>query len=223
MTPLIVIQARLGSKRLPNKVLLPLGDRPVLQHVVERCQRTGYPVVVACPHEDAEELYHAIGLRVLGGPKSDVLGRFALVVQPTPYDLIVRITADCPLVDPQLIDAAVHAVRDGADYAGNTIERHWPRGCDVECFTTELLLKAHQNATEPYDREHVTPWMQRWAASPIALPASVRPVDASSRWRWTLDTPQDYSWLSGAFTRFPDPTLEQVAAYSRIHCPPLDP
>lgn len=223
LTPLIVIQARLGSKRLPSKILLPLGDKPVLQHVVERCQRTGYPVVVACPDKDICSLANYARM-TLGdhGNEGDVLGRFARTANNCVADCIVRITADCPLVDPQLIEAAVQAIRDGADYAGNTVERHWPRGCDVECFTTELLLQTHQNATDPYDREHVTPWMQRWAASPVALEAPSRPLDAPNSWRWCLDTPRDAKWLTGLFTQYGDPSLEQAAAYSRMHPPPLD-
>lgn len=239
MTPLIVIQARLGSKRLPNKVLMDLGGKSVLQRVVERCQRTGYPVVVALPSSDVMEIGVAM-FRECGrttaegygyaGDSSDVLARYADTVrryaEPVHAGMtptcIVRITADCPLVDPALIEAAVQAIRDGADYAGNTVERHWPRGCDVESFTTELLQSAHQSATDPYDREHVTPWMQRWAAAPMALPASVRPIDAPNRWRWTLDTPKDLAFLRGVYERYGDPSLEQAAAYSRMHPPPVD-
>lgn len=236
MTPLIVIQARLGSKRLPGKILLPLGPegKPVLQHVVERCQRTGYEVAIAIPEASATdpELWGWICGRgpvkcngwVSSGPEEDVLFRYtgAQHYRKGDWDPIVRITADCPLVDPQLIDAAVQAVRDGADYAGNTVERHWPRGCDVECFTTELLQRAHQNATDRYDREHVTPWMQRWAASPMALEASSRPVEARTEWRWTLDRLNDYRWLQSLWEAFPTPTLEQAAAYSRLYPPPVD-
>lgn len=231
VTPLIVIQARLGSKRLPGKILLPLGDRPVLQHVVERCQRTGYKTVVACPGEGWEAINRAVPQADFfcgEVPEEDVLQRYAKAATaraafgfPIP-DIIVRITADCPLVDPVLIEASVQAIREGADYAGNTVERHWPRGCDVESFTTELLMQAHQEATDPYDREHVTPWMQRWASNPIALKPSERPLEAFVSWRWTLDTPKDYRWLQGAFNAYGDPSLEQAAAYSRLYPPPVD-
>lgn len=231
MTPLIVIQARLGSKRLPSKILLPLGNKPVLQHVVERCQKTGYPVVVACPRKDFDALFPVVIGECLASlwrddmnvsPEHDVLDRYARVMRNWPEPIVVRITADCPLVDPVLIEAAVQAIRDGADYAGNTVERHWPRGCDVESFTTELLLQAHQEATDPYDREHVTPWMQRWASNPIALKPSIRPVEARTEWRWCLDTEKDFRWLGGLFTQYGDPSLEQAAAYSRLYPPPVD-
>lgn len=227
MTPLIVIQARLGSKRLPGKILMDLGGKSVLQHVVERCQRTGYPVVVACPDSDTDTLMGVCpgGMKWQDGiAEDDVLGRYVAAVNEYPgTELVVRITADCPLVDPVLIEASVQAIREGADYAGNTVERHWPRGCDVESFTTELLMQAHQEATDSYDREHVTPWMQRWASNPIALEASIRPVEARTEWRWCLDTPKDYSWLRVFFDNGPPfPTLEQAAAYSRVYPPPVD-
>lgn len=238
VTPLIVIQARLGSKRLPSKVLLPLGGKPVLQHVVERCQKTGYPVVVAVPANELMTGAFACGIPCgfygHPGDTGDVLARYATLVGKwdaitartvgvaNPPTCIVRITADCPLVDPVLIEASVQAIRDGADYAGNTVERHWPRGCDVESFTTELLLQAHQEATDSYDREHVTPWMQRWASTPVALKPSIRPVEARTEWRWTLDRQSDLTWLRGLYEQYGDPSLEQAAAYSRLYPPPVD-
>lgn len=213
MNVLVVIQARLGSTRLPGKVLLDLGGKPVLQHVVERAQRSGYRVVVAAPDNDLPRLMEAVpGGNRFGAdiPEDDVLGRFADTAESFPtYNCVVRITADCPCLDPALIRQTVAAVKAGHDYAGNTVERHWPRGLDVEAFTTELLLRAHQTATDPYDREHVTPWMQRWASKPYALPAPV-PDRGLERYRWCLDTPADYRWLQEAFRAFPDPTMEQV-------------
>lgn len=231
MTPLIVIQARLNSTRLPGKILLDLAGTSVLQRVMERCKRTGFRLAVACPQPDHAPLTTTLPERYrqhLSGPSvdpTDVLARFVQCVTHRldgPTEIVVRVTADCPLVDPGLIEAAVQAVRDGADYAGNTVERHWPRGCDVECFTTELLMDAHRSATDPYDREHVTPWMQRWATNPRALEASVRPVDAPNRWRWTLDTPKDLTFLRGLYAQYGDPSLDQAAAYSKVHTPPLD-
>lgn len=226
MSVLIIIQARLGSTRLPGKILLPLGGKPVLQHVVERAQRAGYPVVVACPGEDMEAIERAVpcwpappgtyrkGVSGHRGYDTDVLKRYAVTVEGfTPFrpSVVVRLTADCPCLDPRLIRRAVEAVQAGHDYAGNTVERHWPRGLDVECFTTELLMRAHELATDPYDREHVTPWMQRWASNPYPLPKTHEDaLGLTSSYRWTLDSPEDYSWLTEAFRRFPDATPEQL-------------
>lgn len=239
MSVLVVIQARLGSTRLPSKVLLPLGpdQKPVLQHVVERAQRAGYPVVVACPMSDWNALLAPVcatnaDLMSEPGDPNDVLRRFAEIVRrrgalwhpPTPIpQIVVRLTADCPCLDYRLIQRAVEAVEGDHDYAGNTVERHWPRGLDVECFTTELLQRAHQEATLPYDREHVTPWMQRHAVSPYSMP--IGPEDAlglSERLRWTIDTPNDLTWLQGAFGTLGDPTTVALADYSRLNPPPMD-
>lgn len=212
MTALVVIQARLGSTRLPGKVLLPLGNKPVLQWVVERAQQAGYPVVVACPLKDTEALRdypcYATAFPVI--PEADVLARYYHTVGPR-YTTVVRLTADCPVLDPALIRRAVEAIEAGHDYAGNTVNRLWPRGLDVESFTTELLQRAHREATDPYDREHVTPWMQRWASNPYSLPKT--PEDAlglTNAYRWTLDTPDDYRWLQQAVAAFPDPTPSQL-------------
>lgn len=219
MNVLVVVQARLRSTRLPRKVLMDLGGQPVLQRVVERAQRAGYPVTVALPAEDLDPRLRECGLVArCPGPEIDVLGRYAYLApiahqlfDRPPFDIIVRLTADCPCLDPRLIVRAVEAVKAGHDYAGNTVERHWPRGLDVECFTTELLQKAHEAATDSYDREHVTPWMQRWASNPYAMPRTAEDdIRLTNAYRWCLDTPADLLWLQRAFERFPDPTTEQL-------------
>lgn len=229
MNVLVVIQARRGSTRLPGKVLLPLAGKPALQHVVERCQRTGYRVVVACPVEDAGPILKAIypftaDIVSFAVPNDDVLGRFNLTALHYTPDLVVRVTADCPLVDPALIQQAVAAVSRGHDYAGNTRVRSFPRGLDVEAFTADLLRQAHRAATTPYDREHVTPWMQRMAERPhdIGIPSYMADIPLNPRWRWCLDTPTDYEWLMRLFTQHGDPTPAEVAAYSQRIPPPLD-
>lgn len=227
MNTLVIVQARLGSTRLPGKVLLPLGPekKPVLQHVVERAQRAGYPVVVACPLEDAEA-FEALpcwpappggfrkGVSAHRGYDADVLKRYAVTVRnfiPWTPDVVVRLTADCPCLDYRLIRRAVKAIEEGHDYAGNTVDRHWPRGLDVEAFTADLLTRADREATSPYDREHVTPWMQRNASNPYALPTTHEDaLGATEALRWCLDTESDFRWLERAFTAFPDPTPDQL-------------
>ena len=235
---LVVVQARLGSTRLPGKVLLPLGGKPVLQWVVERAQRAGYPVCVTVPNnEHTLSLWRSVeplGCNIHApkrpedwGPiaEEDVLSRFAATVdstRPTP-DLVVRITADCPCLDPTLIQRAVQAITWGHDYAANTVERTYPRGLDVEAFTTEQLFRTHRQAKRPYDREHVTPFMQVSANRPYVLRKGPQePAGLSERWRWCLDTPEDYAWLSGAFNALGDPTTVALADYSLHHPPPLD-
>ena len=222
MTPLIVIQARLGSTRLPRKVLLPLGGKPALQHTVERAQATGCKVVVACPTEDAPALAtlpcwpsrpgeHRKGISSHAGDTADVLRRYAVTAEhflPTPPTHVLRLTGDCPLIDPDVIGLVVDALRGGAVYASNTVQRTYPRGLDVEGFTVDALRQAHAEARDPYDREHVTPWMQRH------LPVThVKHTTDLSKHRWCLDDSADYAWLEGVFTRHPNPTTSQVLAY----------
>lgn len=220
MKPLIVIQARLGSTRLPNKVLLPLGGKPVLQWVVERCRKNGAEVVVAAPFELDADGEWAIPYAEWMGEEGlfrdtrfnndDVLARYSLCAALRPsVTHILRVTADCPFLDHILLAHVIHALDRGHDYAGNTMERTFPRGLDVEGFSVELLREAHESASDPYDREHVTPWMQRHCVNPFHVKQTVD----QSQYRWCLDTPQDYAWMQGVVQKYPNPTTAQLLAY----------
>jgi len=189
---LAIIQARLGSTRLPGKVLLDLGGRRVLDRVVEAAGKIQDVdrVVVAWP-EDAPNR-----------KEDDVLGRFADVAAREGADVIVRVTSDCPLFDPQVGTLVLRRflVRQSRQvepmpmYVSNLYPRRtWPDGMDCEVFNAAALHLADQTATMPSDREHVTPAMQRaFYAENVELP-----VD----WSWvrlTLDTEEDLAWLRTA-------------------------
>ena len=196
MTTLAIVQARMGSTRLPGKVLAELGGRPMLARVVERLRRarTLDGVVVATSRGAGDDpvarLCAELGVPVYRGSEEDVLDRYARAAEEFGADVVVRITADCPLVDPAVVDLVVERFRAAdADYASNTLERTYPQGLDVEVFRREALEAAAQEAKEPWERAHVTPFLYRHPER-FAL-ASVRQERDASRHRWTVDTPED--------------------------------
>lgn len=208
MNTIAVVQARLGSERLPGKVLEEIGGVPVLWHVTKRASAAGFMPVVAYP---ASEWEGFSGMLPTGpafmwtGPEEDVLGRFAAVAEDMGprFTTIVRLTADCPFVDVEGIKAVAQLVESGAaDYATTNPGAGQLRidGYDAEAFTRELLMQAHDNAITAYDREHVTPWIRREAKQPWHVyrdaPTEGGTWDLNGRpHRWTLDTQEDLYWF----------------------------
>ncbi len=160
-----IIQARTGSTRLPGKVMYPLNGRPALDHVVNRTAHADSVdhVVVATstePTDDVIEQYAPnFGANVIRGSESNVLSRFEKAVEVYDPDVILRVTGDCPLIDPMTINKVVAPVKDGnADYASNTASRTFPRGLDIEAFSCESFQKVISAATTQAEHEHVTPY-----------------------------------------------------------------
>lgn len=192
-----VIQARSGSTRLPGKVLLDIGGRPMLEHVVRRSAlaRSSSLIVIATTEkrgDDAiEELGCRLGISVVRGPDEDVLERYRLAVARYGLDVVVRVTADCPLIDPELIDQGVRLLTGdtGVDYVSNTLDRTFPRGYDVEVIRSGALLAAAAEARRPFEREHVTPfvWQRPWRFRILQFHSS---RDLSS-YRLTVDEADD--------------------------------
>ncbi len=224
-----VVQARMASTRLPGKVLRRLGSRSVLAHVIERLRaaRALDLIVVATTGSavDDELVREAarLGVAVTRGPEDDVLARFVQAFDEHGGDVGVRITSDCPLLDPQLIDEAVHAFRHArppVDYLSNTIERTYPRGYDVEVFLTAALRRAARAATEVADREHVTRYLY---THPEAFRLGVlrrEDPNGTASWRVTLDTPEDYEVLRALVAALADtggPSLAAVEGYLAAH------
>jgi spore coat polysaccharide biosynthesis protein SpsF len=208
---LALIQARLGSSRLPGKSGLPLplsavgSEHTILGHVVRRAQRaaTVTEVLVAtttAPLDDElAALATRLGVGVFRGPEADVLGRFAgALAAASPAPTVVRLTADNPAIDPALLDAAVaHHLTAGADYTHTT---GLPLGTNFEIISARALLRAHAEARQPDEREHVTPYLRRhpelFRLETLAL--AVPPAVASLR--LTVDYPSDYTFLSLLFS-----------------------
>ncbi|MBZ5652199.1 MAG: glycosyltransferase family protein [Acidobacteriia bacterium] len=207
MNTLAIIQARMGSSRLPGKVLMDLGGASVLARVVGRLGRSQEitQIVVAttvAPADDAIvrecERLHVSCFR---GSEDDVLDRYYQCARAYPANAIVRITSDCPLIDPNLVDETVIILKNQkADYASNVIPRTYPRGLDTEVFTSAALERAWREAHELYEREHVTPYFYEHPKT--FRMASVSGAVDYSRYRWTLDTREDLELLRAIYSRF---------------------
>ncbi len=204
----IIVQARLGSTRLPGKVLKPLGNGTVLSEVLRRCAAVpGVDVVVCAIPENAEDdplvpAVESAGATVVRGSSDDVLGRYARAADTVGADIVMRVTSDCPLIDPGLCGAllAVRAAA-GTDYAANNLTVSFPHGLDCEAFTADALHRAAKSATAAYDREHVTPWLRRDPSISRAS-VSVNEEGLLDR-RWTLDFEEDYSFFTALFAQLP--------------------
>ena len=218
----VVVQARMGSTRLPGKVLKPIGDRRVIDHVLARCKRIGSADLVCCavPDEPASETLVAAAkendVAVVLGSEDDVLARFQKAAIETDADVLLRVTCDCPLIDPGLCDELI-ALRaeTGADYGNNIDPRCWPDGLDCEVFTRATLERAVAETFEKRDREHVTPWMRRHPdLRRCHLPS---PDVAWGALRWTLDYPEDLAFFEALNDRLSADGKDPAAAgYSDI-------
>ncbi|HMQ24518.1 MAG TPA: glycosyltransferase family protein, partial [Acidimicrobiales bacterium] len=208
-TTVAVVQARMGSTRLPGKVLADLGGRPVLQLMLERLTRAHVDRLVVAtsnrPGDDpVADLAEALGVPVVRGSEADVLGRFLLALDRFPADDVVRLTADCPLIDPLVVDAAIGLHRrTGADYTSNTLERTFPDGLDVEVVRTEALRVAAAEAERADEREHVTPFVYHRPERFVL--ASLETGEQLGHERWTLDTADDLDRLRAVVAGLDDP------------------
>ncbi len=204
----IIVQARMGSSRLPGKVMKRLAGRTVLDHVLDRCHAVAIADIVCCATTDAihDDIVAAeaarCGATVFRGSETDVLARYAGAAEMVSADVVLRLTGDCPLFDPEVGDAVVSLRRDrDVDYAANNMQTGWPHGFDCEAFTVESLFRAAQEATDPYDREHVTPWIRN---HPRLRQANLEgPGGRIGSQRWVLDYPEDLLFLEALFERLP--------------------
>jgi len=221
MRTVAVVQARMGSTRFPGKVLADLDGRPLLAHVVGRVQRSRCvdQVVVATSTSDDDDavaaLAQSLGAAVVRGPEDDVLSRFVIAWRAHRADIVVRVTADCPLLDPRMIDRVVRALlRSGADYAGNVTPPTYPDGYDVEAFTAACLARMDAEATLPYEREHVTPRAREHPDD--YRPTAVRCRRDLSALRLTVDVPADLRRIAAILAALhaePPPGLGAVLAH----------
>jgi spore coat polysaccharide biosynthesis protein SpsF len=197
-----IIQARMGSTRLPGKILETICGKPLLQHVVERIKKvqTIDEIVIATTTSEKDTILtgEAItmeGASIFRGSEEDVLERYYRAAQKVGAEVIVRITADCPLIDPVIIDAMVGSYLkkstgdNSVDYLSNTLVRTFPRGLDAEVFSFEVLERAFNEAKEEYQREHVTPYI--WQNPEIFTLECFKNEEDLSFHRWTVDEEED--------------------------------
>ena len=201
-----VIQARMGSSRLPGKVLKDINGRTMLARVVRRVSRSTLvnKVIVATTTASTDKAIidecESLGIPSFRGSEQDVLDRYYRAAKLFFAEAVVRITSDCPLVDPEIIDQVIQAFRkDGADYASNTMVSTYPRGLDVEVFTFSALEKAWREAHESYQRVHVTPYFYQNPELFRLVP--VIGVEDNSNYRWTVDTEEDLDLVRTVYAR----------------------
>jgi spore coat polysaccharide biosynthesis protein SpsF len=220
MPSVAIIQARMGSSRLPGKVLKNLAGKPVLDHVVTRVMAAKRvdQVVVATSDLAGDDLIaercKTRGWACVRGPESDVLSRYAIASRATAATIVARVTSDCPLFSPRILDAMLAAFEPSAmDYMStNWPERSFPVGLDCEVMRADALLGIDDCAADPYEREHVTPHFYRnpdrfrLAGHACSLPLA--------HFRITLDTTEDFDRLTALFAAHPelaDPQADVVA------------
>jgi spore coat polysaccharide biosynthesis protein SpsF (cytidylyltransferase family) len=210
MTTACIVQARVASTRLPAKVLKELAGEPVLGHVLRRCRAIPGIDAVVCATVDTAEckaieaLAESYGAATFRGSETDVLDRYLGAARSVDADTVMRVTSDCPLIDPELCAAVLERrAEEDADYAANNFVHGYPHGLDCEIFTREALEEAAATAREPYEREHVSPWIRNRAE--YRRVSVEGPGGARAKWRWTLDYPEDLDFLRALFEFLPQP------------------
>ncbi len=204
MKTVAILQARMSSSRLPGKVMLDLLGKPLILRQIERVRgaRRMEELVLATsedPSDDALATFceeEKVGC--FRGSLEDVLDRFYRAAQSRRPDYVVRLTGDCPLADPAVIDEVIAFCQDGGyDYASNTIEPTYPDGLDVEVFKYSALESAWREAKLPSEREHVTPFIYKHGER-FKIGSLKSNVDMSGM-RWTVDVADDYSFVKKIF------------------------
>lgn len=203
---LAIVQARTSSSRLPGKVLKPLVGEPMILRQLERIQRTDTidQIVVATSDQADDdgltELLHSRDITVRRGPLDDVLHRFVTVIDAYQPDVVVRLTADCPLISPAVIDQVVEAFHSSdADYLSNTMQPTYPDGLDVEVVTAQALRDIDDSTTDQHEREHVTLGVYR-RTDAFTIENFRDPSGADrSDLRWTVDNPDDFAFVEEVY------------------------
>jgi glutamate-1-semialdehyde 2,1-aminomutase len=201
-----IVQARMGSSRFPNKIMAPISGKPMIEHLLERLARSKQldEIVVAtsiAPANDRlADCVTMLGHRIYRGSEQDVLERYLLAAREAAADVIVRITGDCPLMDPAVVDQVIEAFLEAnVDYASNVDPPSFPDGLDVEVFSRMALERGASEAVAPAEREHVTPYLRE--SGNFKTYNIANPDDCSSL-RWTVDEPVDIAIIRTVFDHF---------------------
>jgi len=203
-----IIQARMGSTRLPGKVMKEILGKPVILWDLDRISLSKLidEIVVAIPYEKENDVIadtikeYNDKIVTTRGSEDDVLDRYYQAAVKTNADVVVRITSDCPLIDPVVMDQVIEQFLDNdCDYCSNLLIRTYPRGLDTEVFLFKALEEAWNEAKKDYEREHVTPYI-------IENPDKFKLLNVAndidlSHLRWTLDTKEDFEFINVVYKR----------------------
>ncbi|MBI4395578.1 MAG: glycosyltransferase family protein [Elusimicrobia bacterium] len=229
MRRVFIVQARMTSTRLPGKVLMDLAGRPMLAQQIRRLKRcrTADEIVLATTVNAADDpvaaLARAESVGCFRGDEADVLGRYWKAATNCRADIVVRLTADCPLIDPEQSDRVVRELETqgaNADYASNVIERTFPRGLDTEAFTMDALERVHRAAASRPSREHVTYFILKEQRAQFRI-LSVKDAEDNSGLRWTVDVPEDLEMMrriyEGLMLSERNAGYREILTYVRAH------
>lgn len=206
MKVVAIVQARMGSTRLPNKVMKPIGNVPMIELLLARLAKSKEidQIVLATSTDERNvplvEHVQSLGFTCVRGSESDVLERYLVAARQVQADIVVRITGDCPLIDAELVDQTIQRFKSAnVDYLCNTSPATYPDGLDTEVFSIHALEQAGRESQDPFDHEHVTPYLRR--PSLFKTAALTNDQDLSSL-RWTVDEPADFEVVSKVFAHF---------------------
>ncbi|WP_252231541.1 glycosyltransferase family protein [Clostridium sp. ZBS15] len=206
MKVVCIVQARVGSTRLPGKVLKEICGKTVLEHDVNRLKLVPNidEIVIATTVESQDDkiLYEAnrLGVKYFRGSENDVLSRYYFAAKENNADIVIRVTSDCPCLDYKILKDMIDMYLDKSndiDYISNTIDRTYPRGYDVEIFSFDALEKVYNNAKKDYEREHVTPYLYDLNNKFRIL--SYKNSKDYSKYRVTLDTEEDLQVIKAIY------------------------
>ena len=208
MTNAAIIQARMGSTRLPAKVMKEIKGKTVLSHVIERVRQSKMldDIIIATTTLDRDDLIEneaiKCGAKVFRGSEDDVLSRYYYAAKENNIDVVARITSDCPLIDPHVVDEITNFYWAGnydlVTNAGSDLsQRTYPRGLDTEIFSFAALEEAFINGREKYQREHVTPYIYENSNKIYYYKNAID----YSRYRWTLDTEEDFELINKIYEK----------------------
>ncbi len=224
MKTIAIVQARMGSQRLPGKAMKELCGKPILQHVVERLRDAKRldDVIVAIPKSQKDDVLAEFCSKMkysfFRGSEQDVLLRYWQAAHAFKADVVVRVTADCPLIDPGLLDTIVkrHVESSGNDYTSNVVIRSFPRGVDTEVVSIACLDRLHQEAKDPFYREHVTnlihDHMKEYKTGNV-----LRAKGDRSDLRLCVDTQEDFDVVQAVAQGVQGTSIEEVIAFLDVH------
>jgi spore coat polysaccharide biosynthesis protein SpsF len=202
------IEARMTSTRLPGKVLLPCLNRPMLELMVERVKRSRHidAIVVATTVNATDDpivaLAQRLGIRFFRGSEADVVNRVTSAMQEAKADIVVQLTADCPLIDPGVVDQIVRIyAANNFDHVSNTLLRSYPDGLDVQVSSLPILEKCYALCENEKDREHLFYTIRRNQDQIKTYQVIAPPELCWPQWRWTLDTREDYQRICAIYER----------------------